>query len=135
MNFSNQEILSLMKDGNVESKIDAALGFYKQGFLELYTMSEFVLRERLIQHYNILFLDIAESDVQCRFVPPYFKQNNEVEKQENLNHYWTMNMVNLLSRLYPEKETISVKLIGVDLLSDLGIKPFDFEKNYKRASS
>ncbi|MFK4473219.1 hypothetical protein ABH897_002950 [Paenibacillus sp. RC73] len=133
IHFSNHEILAAMKEGKIESKIDAALGLYQQGFLELYNDSELILRKRLIYQHKILLLNVTEEEVICHFIPPYFQQTTEADKHKNSNHYWTMNMIEMLNRLYPNKESISVKLVGSDLLkNDLGIESFDHERKISK---
>lgn len=36
-------------------------------------------------------------------------------------------MLDILKQMYPQKEYIDIELLGVDLLDDLGIKPFDYK--------
>lgn len=128
LHFEDQEIISQMSAGGIESKVDAVSGMHQQGFQNLYNKCEMILRERIIKQYKIIKMGITDFEVDCSFVPPFFRDGNEKEKHENLNHYWTMNMMKLLSRLYPSKDSIAVQLVGIDLLREIGINPLDYTK-------
>ncbi|MEK3792953.1 hypothetical protein MKX42_14580 [Paenibacillus sp. FSL R7-0204] len=132
MEFSYNELLSAMIEGKTESKIDATLGLFKQGYLKLYDECEIILRKRLIHQHNILLLDITDEEVICYFIPPYFQNPKANEVIEQSNHYWTKNMVGLLDRLYPNKEFITVELLGVDIFRDFGINSFDNKRRISK---
>ncbi|MDO3412449.1 hypothetical protein QWJ34_21980 [Saccharibacillus sp. CPCC 101409] len=121
------KILAAMSEGQLESRVDAALGLYQQSYMNAYSLSEEILRERLIEEYRVLSLEISEEEILCQFPPDYFYKSTE-ETHENFNHYSTMNMVKLLSRLYPNKNLVSVKLIGSELLKNLNVINYDNEK-------
>ncbi len=133
--FSEEKIVSAMNDGEIEPKINALEGIYKQGYMEIYNRSEVILKQRLIRENNVVWLQFTDISVNCGFIPPFLREDSTVEKQTSINNFWAMSMVKLLGRLYPSKETINVKLVGVDLLRDLGIKPYDYEKHISRENN
>jgi len=128
MPIADEEIIIAMHKGSIECKVDAVCGIFSQNYIPLYQQCELILRERIIKDNQVIWINISESIVECEFVPPYFRQESDPEKHKNINHYWTMYMVNLLGRLYPQKDEISVKLIGVDLFKEIGVETFDCEK-------
>lgn len=131
--FSQEMIKEAVRIGDIKSKADAMQGLYLQGKIDYYNACELILRERIINHFCIIKMVISETEVTCEFVPPFFSENENTTKTKNLNHFWTMNMVDILSKLYPDKEYVGVKLIDIDLLSDLGIPALDCEKRIHRS--
>lgn len=131
--FSRETLREATKTGDIQAKADLAAGLYFQGNYECYTVCESALRERIVQHFRVIKMAVTETEVSCEFVPPYFADNENSSMPKNYNHFWTMNMVDLLSKLYPDKEYIGVKLIGVDLFSDLGIPAMDYQKRINRS--
>lgn len=64
---------------------------------------------------------MTDDEVDCKFVPSFLTEETTSEnKKENL--YWRIKMLNILQQIYLEMEYINIELIGVDLLTDLGIK-------------
>lgn len=129
------QIVSKMDVGIIENKLHAVSGLHKQGLIGLYNECEIILRNRLIEQYKILWMNITENSVECGFVPPYFQKDKTVDEKKSINNFWTMEMVNLLSYLYPSKDVIAVKLVGIDLLADLEIEAMDFEKRISRKNN
>ncbi|OUM88449.1 MAG: hypothetical protein BAA01_01095 [Bacillus thermozeamaize] len=131
--FTKEMFEEAVKYGDIKSKADAMLGLYLQGKIDWYNACEPILRERLISHYNVIKMVILENEVSCEFVPPIFNEN-ERYNIKNVNHFWVMNMVDLLSRLYHDKEYVGAKLVGVDLFGDLGFPAYDSEKRIHRSN-
>ena len=131
--FSQDRIREAAANGGIQAKADMAAGLYFQGKYDSYAVCEAILRERVIQHFHVIKMALTETEVSCEFVPPYFAEHKNSPMSMNINHYWTMNMVNLLSKLYPDKEYIGAELVGVDLLSDLGVKAMDYHKRINRS--
>ena len=52
-------------------------------------------------------------------------EKTDSDEIKSVNHYWRMKLLNILKQIYPDKEYIDIKLIGVDLLRDQGIKAMD----------
>lgn len=130
--FSLEILREAIKKADLQAMADVALGLFIQELFDSYTISESLLRERIIRHYHVIKFVVTETEVSCKFVPPYF--DDDENSSENINHFWVMNMVDILSKIYPDKEYIGVKLIGVDLLSDLGIQAIDHEKRIHRSN-
>ena len=126
--FSEEQVVSAMTEGETASKVAALQGIFTQGYYKLYKRCEDIIRNRIIKDNRILWMDITEQNVECAFVPPFFQASKNEERQKNFNHYWTMYMVGLLSRLYPQKQIVGAKLVGINLFTDLGFEAFDFEK-------
>jgi len=134
LQFSQNAIVEATKTGDIKSKAEMMHGLYLQGKLDLYNACEFVLRKRIINQFCILKLEISNTEVVCRFIPPIFSENKQSIKNNNFNHYWTMYMVDILCNLYPDKDFIDVELVGVDLLTDWGIRAFDYKKRIHRSN-
>lgn len=132
LSFLLETIREATEIGDIQTKADLAAGLYFQDF-DCYVMCEAVLRERIIQHYRVIKMTVTETEVTCAFVSPYFVDNKNSPMPENFNHFWVMNMVDILSKLYPDKQYIGAELIGVDLLSDLGISAMDYRKRINRS--
>jgi hypothetical protein len=133
LSFLLQTIHEATKTGDIQAKADVAAGLYFQGDFDCYAVCEAVLRERIIEHFRVIKLSVTDTEVSCAFVSPYFDDNKNSPMPENFNHFLVMNMVDLLSKLYPDKEYVEAKLIGVDLLSDLGITAMDYHKRINRS--
>lgn len=126
--FSAEQLSDLMKIGTIEYKAAALQGFFCQQFHEIYGACAEVVIARVASEYSVIQFNQEDDCVTCRFIPPIFSEDQAEEEQRNFNHYWTMKMVNMLSRIYPTKPCIEVSLVGISLFEDLGIKAFDFEK-------
>jgi len=127
--FEIEKIKECMKVGTIEYKAAALQGFYSQRYDIVYNECAEILINRIISDYKVIYFNEDESCVRCGFVPPILSENNNQEVQQNFNHYWTMKMVDIFSRIYPTKSFIEVNLIGIDLLGDLGIESLDSSKN------
>ncbi|WP_094545746.1 hypothetical protein [Petroclostridium xylanilyticum] len=132
--FSLEILREAIKNGDLQAKADMVSGLFFQELFDSYTICESLLRDRIIRHFNVIKFIVSETEVSCEFIPPYFDDNENSSKIKNFNHFWTMNMVDILSKIYPDKEYIGAKLIGVDLLGDLGIPAVDYEKRIHRSN-
>ncbi len=133
--FSDDKVIAAMNIGQIDSKINALQGIFKQGYIDIYNRCEVILKERLIKENNVVWMELSESTVDCGFIPPLLREGTDVEKHSSINNFWTMSMVKLLSRLYPSKETIKVRLVGIDLWKNLGINSYDYEKSISRENN
>jgi hypothetical protein len=133
LQLSQETFREAAERGDIQAKADMAAGLYFQGKYDYYTICESVLRERIKQHFRVIKMTVTETEVSCEFVPPYFADNENSLMPKNFNHFWAMNMVDILSKLYPDKEYIEAELIGVELLSDLGIPAMDYHKRINRS--
>lgn len=132
--FNAVEIAMSVSNGALQPSADAIRGLYShQCFEDSYTQASDILIERLISEMSVLFFDISESEVVCKFIPPL--QNREVSKDNKArtNNDWCITMLNILKQIYPDKEYINVELIGVDLLRDVGVKALDKEKRIHKS--
>lgn len=131
--FLLETIREATKTGDIQAKADMVAGLYFQENFDWYVICEAVLRERIIEHFRVIKMTVTETEVSCAFVSPYFVDNKNSPMPENFNHFWVMKMVDLLSKLYPDKEYVGAELVGVDLLSDLGITAMDYHKRINRS--
>ena len=76
---------------------------------------------------NVIFFTEGENEIVCKFIPPLETEVNLPEKAKNANQYWRIKMLDILKQMYPQKEYIDIELLGVDLLDDIGIEPFDYK--------
>lgn len=115
--------------GLLKAKTEALRGIYYQGNIELYNVCENVLRGRIIAEEGVLSYKVDKNEVYCTLTIVEERIKPQVE---NVQFFYLMKMVELLDNIYPEKEYIHVKLIGVDLLSELNITIPDKEKKIAR---
>lgn len=132
--FPHEILQETAKDGDIQAKADMAAGLYFQEKQDDYKLCEAILRARIIQHFRVIKMAVTKSEVCYEFVPSYFADDENSHLPKNFNHYWVMNMVDILSKLYPDKEFIGAKLIGVDLFRDLGIQTMDHQKRINRSN-
>ncbi|WP_338540372.1 hypothetical protein [Paenibacillus tundrae] len=134
--FSVDKIIDEMSTGDVKSKAEALRGLHEILNEELFTSARNTLSSRIIKDYCVINLDISESVVQCYFIPPvfndYYKIGQAKSSKTNFNFFWRSKMTDLLDQVFPEKEYIEVKLIGTDLLRDIGIDAYDNESNINK---
>ncbi|CAH1205327.1 hypothetical protein [Paenibacillus sp. JJ-223] len=134
--FSVDEIIDEMLTGDVKSKADALRGLHEIINEELYISARNVLSSRIIKEYCVINLDISDSDIQCYFIPPvfndYYKVGNSNSSETNFNFYWRNKMTALLDQIFPDRENIGVKLIGTDLLRDIGIDAYNSESKINK---
>ena len=118
--------VSAFYNGSLQSCADAIRGLYEQAALnKYYATSAIELSERIIDELNATVFSVEEDSVTCHFVPPIVSDNSSEEESYNSNQYWRIRMLNLLKQLYPDKELINIELVGVDLLSEIGINAYD----------
>lgn len=131
--FSQEILREAAETGDIKAKADMVAGLYFQEKQDCYTICESVLRERIIQDFRVIKMIVTETEVSCEFVPPCFADNEDSPMPKNFNHFWTMKMVDLLCKLYPDKKYIGAELVGVDLFSDFGIPAIDYHKRINRS--
>lgn len=118
--------LSAFCNGSLQSCADAIRGLYEQDTLnKYYATSVIELSERIIDEMNATVFSVEEDSVTCHFVPPIVSENSSEEETYNSNQYWRIRMLTLLKQLYPDKDLINIELVGVDLLSEIGINAYD----------
>lgn len=126
--FSTNKIIEEMSTGDIRSKADALRGLYEVNNDELYISARSVLCSRIINDYCVIHLDTSNSDIKLYFTPPVFDDHKVRESNSseiNFNFFWRKKMVDILNQIFPDKENIEVKLIGTDLLRDVGIGAYD----------
>lgn len=129
LGYSEESIIEAMHIGSIESRVSALKGIFFQGTVELYNQCAAIIQERIIKEYKVIWIDENEESITYGFVPPIFSNDNSLKRDTNFNHFWTMKMVHLLSSTYAEKNIVGSKLVGADLLGDLGVEVIDDMKN------
>lgn len=124
--FETDEIVYNVCAGGLQPSADAIRGLFEHPALQKsYLAAVAVLTEKLIREMQVLAFSVTSSEVSCKFIPPLVSETEAPEYTKNTNQYWRMKMLDILKQMYPEKEYIDIELIGVDLLSDLGIEALD----------
>ena len=124
--FKTDEIVASVCAGELQPSADAIRGLFEHPALEeSYLAAVDVFVERLIREMHILTFSVTSDEVSCKFIPPFSTETAIPENTKNTNQYWRIKMLDILKRLYPEKEYIDIELLGVDLLRDLGIEALD----------
>lgn len=125
LSFSLTEIIKSVCTGEIQSCADAIRGLFEHSaLLDSYQNAVGEMVKRLIPEMRILSFTVTDNEVDCKFVPLFLTEGTDSENR-NENQYWRIKMLNILQQIYPEKEYINIELIGVDLLTDLGIKAMD----------
>lgn len=126
--LNSDEIKKYLSTGELQASADAIRGLSEHlELLSIYQESVNHLIDKLVSDMDVLKFDVNEDEVICKFIPPL---ENEITLPENVkysNQYWRIKMLDILKQLYPQKEYIDIELLGVDLISELGIKPLDFQ--------
>lgn len=142
LNHELSEIVGHVCDGEIQSAADAIRGLFEHAQLqESYEKSVNVIEDRLITEMNVVNYIVNEDEVVCKFIPPFLMGIDSGDNDANTNQFWRIKMLDILKQIYPDKEYIDIELVGVDLLNDIGIKPFDHKlhihksKRYDRWAS
>ncbi len=126
--LNSEETKKYLSTGELQASADAIRGLSEHPELSaIYQESVDCLIDKLVSDMNVLKFAVNEDEVICKFIPPL---ENEITLPENVkysNQYWRIKMLDILKQLYPQKEYIDIELLGVDLISELGIKPLDFQ--------
>ena len=124
--FSADDIAARICKGGLQASADAVRGLLEQKELEESgQISISIIAKRLISEWKLLSFKETEDTVACKFIPPMITEKTDSDEIKSVNHYWRMKLLNILKQIYPDKEYIDIKLIGVDLLRDQGIKAID----------
>lgn len=124
--FDSTDVVSCICTGELQACADAVRGLFEHSDLfESYQRAVEIIVNRLISEMSVISFAITDEEVFCKFVPPLFTDKAVPENIKNLNQYWRIKMLDILKQLYPDIEYIDIELIGVDLLSDLGIPVLD----------
>lgn len=125
LSFSSNEIVKSVCTGEIQSCADAIRGLFEHPTLsDSYQSAVEEIVKRLIFEMRIISFFVTDDEVNCKFVPSFLTEETTSENK-NENQYWRIKMLNILQQIYPEMEYINIELIGVDLLTDLGIKAMD----------
>lgn len=125
LSFDQTQIIESVCTGEIQSCADAIRGLSEHiGLSDSYQNVVKTMVKKLIPEMRILSFSVTDDEVNCKFVPSFLTEE-AVSENENENQHWRIKMLNILQQIYPEKEYINIELIGVDLLTDLGIKAMD----------
>lgn len=123
--FDSTEIVTSVCTGEIQSCANAIRGLFEHlALLDSYQKAVEQMIKRLIPEMRILSFVVTDDEVSCKFVPSFLTEVTVSEK-ESKNQYWRMKMLHILQQMYPEKDYINIELIGVDLLTELGISAMD----------
>lgn len=123
--FSSNEIVKSVCTGEIQSCADAICGLFEHPTLsDSYQSAVEEIVKRLIFEMRVISFSVTDDEVNCKFVPSFLTEETTFENK-NENQYWRIKMLNILQQIYPAMEYINIELIGVDLLTDLGIKAMD----------
>lgn len=124
--FSADDIAACICKGGLQASADAVRGLLEHKELEKSgQISISIMAKRLISEWKLLSFKETEDTVACKFIPPMITEKLDSDEIKSVNHYWRMKLLNILKQIYPDKEYIDIKLIGVELLRDQGIKAID----------
>lgn len=125
LSFGSNEIATSACTGEIQGCANAIRGLFEHLTLrDSYQKAVEQMIERLIPEMRILSFSVTDDEVSCKFVPSFLTEETVSEK-ESENQYWRMKMLHILQQMYPEKDYINIELIGVDLLTELGIQALD----------
>ncbi len=124
MDFLTAEILiDKFSFGDIQSKADAIRGISEHTTLDQSVFE--AINNRIFDEFVVLQFREFEDEVEYKFVPPTLNNQESNNKIKNFNHYWKIKLLKILEKLYPNKEYISIELLGVELLKDLNIEALD----------
>ena len=119
--------------GELQSSADAIRGLSEHPDLsDIYKEAVDCLSDRLITEMEVIVYDDIEDEVICKFIPPIENETKNTDETDYSNQYWRITMFDILKQLYPQKEYITIELVGVDLLGDFGINPLDYKLHIKK---
>lgn len=125
LSFGSNEIAMSACTGEIQSCANAIRGLFEYLTLrDCYQKAVEQMIKRLIPEMRILSFSVTNDEVSCKFVPSFLTEETVSEK-ESENQYWRMKMLHILQQMYPEKDYVNIDLIGVDLLTELGIQAMD----------
>lgn len=128
MTMDSDKVTQCVCSGDIQAAADVVRGLSEHTvFSSAYQVAVNRLVDKLIPEMNVIFFTEGANEIVCKFIPPLENEVNLPEKAKNANQYWRIKMLDILKQMYPQKEYIDIELLGVDLLDDLGIKPFDYK--------
>ncbi len=128
MTMDSDEVTQCVCSSDIQAAADVVRGLSEHAaFSSVYQAAVNRLVNKLIPEMNVIFFTEGENEIVCKFIPPLETEVNLPEKAKNANQYWRIKMLDILKQMYPQKEYIDIELLGVDLLDDIGIEPFDYK--------
>ena len=128
MTMDSDEVTQCVCSSDIQAAADVVRGLSEHSaFSSVYQAAVNRLVNKLIPEMNVISFTEGENEIVCKFIPPLETEVNLPEKAKNANQYWRIKMLDILKQMYPQKEYIDIELLGVDLLDDLGIRPFDYK--------
>ena len=125
LSYNSAETVKSVCTGEIQDCVNAIRGLFEHPSLsDSYKNAVEEMVKRLVPEMRILSFSVTDDEVACKFIPPFLTEES-VSENKNENQYWQIKMLNILQQIYPEKEYINIELIGVDLLTELGIKAMD----------
>ena len=135
LQMNKEDISNIICLGDIQVCADTIRGLNEQSTLQEacdIAIEQFV--ERIIREYQIVSYVVTNEEVSCKFVPPILNENATPKDEKNINQYWRIKMLNILQQIYPNKEYIDIELLGVNLLTDVGIQALDYKLHMHKSN-
>lgn len=135
LQMNKEDILNVICLGDIQACADTIRGLNEQSTLqEVCDIAIEQFEERIIREYHIISYLVTDEEVSCKFAPPILNENSTPKDEKNVNQYWRIKMLNILQQIYPNKEYIDIELLGVNLLTDVGIQALDYKLHMHKSN-
>ena len=135
LQMNKEDILNVICLGDIQACADIIRGLNEQSTLqEVCDIAIEQFEARIIREYNIISYLVTDEEVSCKFAPPILNEKATPKDEKNVNQYWRIKMLNILQQIYPNKEYIDIELLGVNLLTDVGIQALDYKLHMHKSN-
>lgn len=135
LQMNKEDILNVICLGDIQACADIIRGLNEQSTLqEACDIAIEQFEARIIREYHIISYLATDEEVSCKFAPPILNEKATPKDEKNVNQYWRIKMLNILQQIYPNKEYIDIELLGVNLLTDVGIQALDYKLHMHKSN-
>ena len=135
LQMNKEDILNVICLGDIQACADIIRGLNEQSTLqEVCDIAIEQFEARIIREYHIISYLVTDEEVSCKFAPPILNEKATPKDEKNVNQYWRIKMLNILRQIYPNKEYIDIELLGVNLLTDVGIQALDYKLHMHKSN-
>ena len=135
LQMNKEDILNVICLGDIQACADIIRGLNEQSTLqEVCDIAIEQFEARIIREYHIISYLVTDEEVSCKFAPPILNEKATPKDEKNVNQYWRIKMLNILQQIYPNKEYIDIELLGVNLLTDVGIQALDYKLHMHKSN-